>query len=685
MASIVPGYAYDIFISYRHNDNRSGWVTQFVNAVQEELATTLKEALSVYFDTNPHDGLLETHNVDKSLEGKLKCLIFIPIISLTYCDTKSFAWQHEFVAFNKLATEDQFGRDIRLGNGNVASRILPIKIHDIDEEDKTLLENELGGMLRSIEFIYKEPGVNRPLKVDDKGEKNLRSTIYNNQINKVANAVKEIIRGLGHPSDSTAKTAVAHPMNFSDEPHMNVAGKSIAVLPFADMSPARDQEYLGDGLAEGLINILSQIKELKVSGRSSSFSFKNRNVDLTTIGKTLNVENILDGSVQKLDSRVRITAQLINATDGFHMWSQRYDREMDDIFSLQDDICSNISEHLKVTLFQDQESNAVNRPTKNTEAYELFLKGDFYCKKYSEEGYARAIEYFRKAVELDPEYADAWWYLGFVNFEMHGWLNIQKEKLEIALNCANKAISIDETNAYGHLLLALIHFTYDYDWRKVESEIALGNKYTHTQFPTFSFSLEPWYRAMLYGDFDFAVHRLKKGVEHDPLNFYYQFHLAQIYLYGVRDYKKTISVLKGILELGFPEKKAWRPACLAYLFEEEYEMAEEYARKDYDASGGRGHGAAHLIMCLAASGKNEEAQKLYQLVKKTVSLSEFPYILHAKANIYLNNPDEAFEYLNKAISEKNFWLFALKYSPEWDSLRTDSRFDKVLERMNFPK
>jgi hypothetical protein len=131
MASLATGFEYDIFISYRHNDNRSGWVTEFVNALQEELASTIKEPLSIYFDKNPHDGLLETHNVDESLEGKLKCLIFIPIISQTYCDPKSFAWQHEFCAFNEQAKEDKFGRDIKLGNGNVASRILPIKIHDI--------------------------------------------------------------------------------------------------------------------------------------------------------------------------------------------------------------------------------------------------------------------------------------------------------------------------------------------------------------------------------------------------------------------------------------------------------------------------------------------------------------------------------------------------------------------------
>jgi tetratricopeptide (TPR) repeat protein len=219
----------------------------------------------------------------------------------------------------------------------------------------------------------------------------------------------------------------------------------------------------------------------------------------------------------------------------------------------------------------------------------------------------------------------------------------------------------------------------------VEAEIALGNVYCRTNYPsTFSFSLEPWYRAMVYGEVDYAVHRLLEGVDHDPLNFYYQFHLAQIYLFGMRDYKKTISILNGILELGFPEKATWRPMFLSYLYEERYDLAEEYARRDYDSSGGKGYGAAHLIICLAASGKNEAAQQLYELVRETLTLAQFPYFLHAKANIYLGNTDAAFEYLNKAIDEKNYWLFTLKYSPEWDLLRHDSRFKKVLERMNFP-
>ncbi|MDH5381280.1 MAG: hypothetical protein OEW75_10535 [Cyclobacteriaceae bacterium] len=220
MASILPSYgtgvahnvSYDIFISYRHKDNMyDGWVTEFVDALKRELDATFKDPISVYFDENPHDGLLETHNVDKSLEGKLKCLIFIPIISQTYCDTKSFAWQHEFITFNKLAQEDSLGRDITLHNGNVTSRILPVKIHELDDEDK----------------------------------------------------------------------------------------ETIAILPFEDMSPGGDQEYFSDGIAAELINVLSKQPGLRVTGRTSSFHYKGREVNIKTIGEELGVEAILEGSVRK--------------------------------------------------------------------------------------------------------------------------------------------------------------------------------------------------------------------------------------------------------------------------------------------------------------------------------------------------------------------------------------------------
>src|SRR5512133_2522408 len=146
MSSIIEGYNYDIFISYRQKDNKGDrWVSEFVEALKTELESTFKEEISVYFDINPHDGLLETHDVDATIKEKLKCLIFIPIISRTYCDPKSFAWEHEFKAFVEMASRDQFGLRVKLPNGNVASRILSVLIHDLETEDKKALETELGG------------------------------------------------------------------------------------------------------------------------------------------------------------------------------------------------------------------------------------------------------------------------------------------------------------------------------------------------------------------------------------------------------------------------------------------------------------------------------------------------------------------------------------------------------------
>jgi dienelactone hydrolase len=198
MGSLIPGYEYDIFISYRQKDNKhDAWVTDFVNNLKGELESTFKEEISVYFDINTHDGLLETHDVNASLKDKLKCLIFIPIISRTYCDPKSFAWEHEFKAFIEQASQDQFGLKVKLPNGNVANRVLPVIIYDLNEEDIRLCETVIGGFLRGVEFIYKSPGVNRPLRsMEEKPHDNFNKTIYRDQINKVSNAIDEIIQGL---------------------------------------------------------------------------------------------------------------------------------------------------------------------------------------------------------------------------------------------------------------------------------------------------------------------------------------------------------------------------------------------------------------------------------------------------------------------------------------------------------
>jgi tetratricopeptide (TPR) repeat protein len=207
MASIIPGYEYDIFISYRQKDNKyDGWVTEFVDHLKRELGATFKEEVTLYFDINPHDGLLETHDVDASLKVKLKCLVFIPVISRTYCDPRSFAWEHEFIAFVEQSSRDRFGLKIPLPNGNVASRVLPVRIHELDSSDFKMCESVIGGPLRGVDFIYKSPGVNRPLRArEDNPQDNINKIFYRDQINKVANATNEIIGSMKRMPDSLLK------------------------------------------------------------------------------------------------------------------------------------------------------------------------------------------------------------------------------------------------------------------------------------------------------------------------------------------------------------------------------------------------------------------------------------------------------------------------------------------------
>ena len=254
MSSIIEGYNYDIFISYRQKDNKhDGWVTEFVNNLKGELESTFKEEISVYFDINPHDGLLETHDVDESLKDKLKCLVFIPIISRTYCDPKSFAWEHEFKAFVEQASKDQFGLKVKLPNGNVASRVLPIRIYDLDNSDIKLCELVLGGVLRGLDFVFRSPGVNRPLKPSDDPEKNLSKTFYPDQINKVANAIKEIIYCINSVSTKQIE-GFDHPTIELQELKESDQGSSSAY--FTDI-PSSQTYYTKNTSLKRIISVLS--------------------------------------------------------------------------------------------------------------------------------------------------------------------------------------------------------------------------------------------------------------------------------------------------------------------------------------------------------------------------------------------------------------------------------------------
>jgi TolB-like protein/Flp pilus assembly protein TadD len=491
MASIIPGYEYEIFISYRQKDNKhDGWVTEFVNNLKGELESTFKEDVSVYFDINPHDGLLETHDVNASLKGKLKCLIFIPIISQTYCDPQSFAWQYEFCAFNKLAKEDQFGRDIKLAGGNVASRILPIKIHDLDQEDKILLENELGGVIRGIEFIYKEPGVNRPLKPEDGEKKNLNSTIYRNQINKVANAVKEIITAIrkhNQPGVEVPKEPVkANTEKQKSQKQKIIIGsllvlvliafgyffvpklskktdsveKTIAVLPFLNLSNDTVQLPFSDGFMEDIINNLQKVKSFTVRPRTSSYQYRDTKKSTSIIGRELSVNYLVWGSVGREGNNLKIRVTLTDAKADKQVWSKDYISEMNQLFSLQSEIAKVIASELKAELTPEEIKKIEKRPSENLEAYNYYLQGNYYYWKSSGMGeLSTSIELYQKAIRLDPGFALA--FTGIAKCFLDQYWNYQDHSEEIlhkSKEAIDKAFAIEPGLSDAHLALGIYYY-----------------------------------------------------------------------------------------------------------------------------------------------------------------------------------------------------------------------------------
>jgi TolB-like protein len=442
MASLLPGFSYDIFISYRQKDNKyDGWVTEFVDHLKKELEATFKEDVGVYFDINPHDGLLETYDVDASLKDKLKCLIFIPIISRTYCDPKSFAWEHEFKAFVEQVSQDPFGLKVKLPNGNVASRVLPIRIYDIDDHDIKLCESILGGFLRSVDFIYKSAGVNRPLRAnEDHPQDNLNKTYYRDQINKVANSISEIIGAIGQqnpdeekvpgeifkptaPIPKKKKTPIIAgslmvmvliilgiflvPKLFKSDEKATV--KSIAVLPFKLLGNEPDMQYQADGMMDAILMHLSRIKELRVRDRTSVEQYRQTTKNMNTIGRELDVNYILEGSFQKYGDHVRLIVQLINAGEGDHLWANEYDKKWDEVFAIQSEVARIIAGEIHVSLSPGEMKTITTPPTSDLMAYDYYLKGiDYRQRSYQEEDIRNAIGMFEKAVEIDPDFTLAW-------------------------------------------------------------------------------------------------------------------------------------------------------------------------------------------------------------------------------------------------------------------------------------
>jgi TolB-like protein len=471
MSSIIEGYNYDIFISYRQKDNKGEkWVTEFVRALKIELEATFKEDISIYFDENPHDSLLETHIVKKSLQEKLRCLIFIPILSQTYCDTKSYAWQYEFLEFINMASEDRFGSEILLRNGNFASRILPVRIHELDNDDLRLFENETGSPLRSLDFIFlTSTGVNRPLRInEERPSDNLNKTLYRDQINKVANAIKEILlalktdRSLAGTGISPRQSIVQSDRFFftapAEEKHPQLIrmkqiavplsivvllaisafmvyqkslrlttlqnlkssdGKiSVAVMPFQNLTGDTTWNVWQDGIQDNLTSSLSNVEELRIRQVESiksliqSRGLKNYS-SLTpsmasSISKRLDASIVVCGSINKSGNIIRLNAQLINSNTEDAIKSFKIDGISGMILHNTDSLAVLLKNYLIISrLNKDITPDIIGR-TNSPEAYKYFIYGS---QSFRNRDYSTARTMFLHALEIDSDFISAQVYI----------------------------------------------------------------------------------------------------------------------------------------------------------------------------------------------------------------------------------------------------------------------------------
>jgi len=454
---------------------------------------------------------------------------------------------------------------------------------------------------------------------------------------------------------------------------------SIAVLPFVDLSAQRDQEYFCDGMVEELINSLTRIKDLRVVARTSAFSFKGKDVDISEIGKRLNVKTILEGSVRKAGNRLRITTQLVNVEQDFPIWSDRYDRELEDVFAIQDDIAKSIVNALKIEILGEKEAPLVKAHTEKPEAYEAYLKGNFHYWKLSPENIALALDYYQLALEKDPNFALAYTGISSV-WVTRGMLGIVPplEAFPKVKEAVLKAMELDDTLSEVHYNLAIFRFYYEWDWGGAEIEFQRAielnpnNANIHLIYSSF---------LDMMGRPEEAMAEIERALELDPLNFFAQC-IFGLHLFNQRRNDDAIAHFLNTLrtEPNFP--LAHEGLWVAFHQKQMDEEALAEAKKYFEVQGDR-----EVVEALERRYAEAGYQGAMSLAAEKLAMhSKQTYVQSAQiARLYdhAGEKDRALEWLEKAYEEREPALVDLNVWPQ-GTLRDDPRFKDLLRRMNFP-
>jgi TolB-like protein/Tfp pilus assembly protein PilF len=457
--------------------------------------------------------------------------------------------------------------------------------------------------------------------------------------------------------------------------------RSIAVLPFENASGNADTEYLSDGMTETLIGSLSQLPELNVKARASVFRYKGKGMDASQIARELNVQGILNGRVVQRGNDLSLYIELVNAALDKVVWSQQYNRKQADLVALQSEIARDVSSRLKTKLSEADEARVTKVHTTNPEAYQLYLKGQYFTSRFTRDGFKRGIDFFNQAIAADPNYGLAYAGLAFNYINYEDWFIPPREAAPKAKDAARKALALDDTLTDAHLSLAMIAHWYDWDWAAAERQYKRAielNPNDPRPYGYYSWFLAPLAR------YEEAIAAAKRGVQLDPVSPEASLFLGAVLVHS-RTYDEAVEQLRSGLEL---EPNYWYSHYfLGWVYAKKGRFPEAIAecQRALELEKDNAENWANLAYVQAISGKKDEAQKIIEKLNELSATNYIaPYVV-AVAHAGVGDKDQALAWLERAYNERSSMLtLYLTNDPRMNSLRSDPRFAELVRRIGLP-
>ena len=457
---------------------------------------------------------------------------------------------------------------------------------------------------------------------------------------------------------------------------------SVAVLPFVNSSGDPDSEYLSDGITESLIDRLSQIPNLRVTARSTVFRYKGKEMDPQKIGQDLRVRAVLSGRLLQRDGTLVVRTELMDVEDGSQLWGSQYNRKTADVFALQDELSTEISERLRLRLTNEDKQRLTRHYTDNPDAYQLYLKGRYYWNQRNPDALLKSVDYYNRAVGLDPGYALA--YAGLADtYNMISFFNVTpaREAMPRAKAAAVRALEIDDNLAQAHISLAYVAFTYDWDWpaatRHFDRAIALNREAVSNH------SYYPFYLSVA-GRFEEAVSVARRALDSDPVSASLS-HTLAVQLALSRRVDEAIDECRRTIELDPNYAIAYEVLGGLYASKGMYPEALSSTEKAVGLNPGSALALANLGYVRARSGQREEARRILQQLAAASKERYTSAAAFAIVHVGLGENDQALSWLNKAYEERFLRLAYLRREAIWDPLRHDPRFEDLLHRIGLPE